>query len=283
MVSRLDCGRGKGLAVVDCNVRPPLDCLAGPRRYSFPTGRDVTVGLDSSADIRLESAGPSATPPAGGCCITTAIQWLAVDRSEAGICRRRGADVDRLHPEGRAITLGGPSIRATAGLPARESASAATCRPRRTDAAAAPPPRPPRPVHTTGRGSATAATATATRLRRRPMPGPVAWSAPPPPPPSRPMPPATAEADAAAAASLQATPPPPPPLLQPPPQQPEPDLPPAFPPHASKRTVVTARLTGAMQKLHAATAAPRPHEAAPTPSAAAASRGGRFHRRRRNE
>lgn len=72
------------------------------------------------------------------------------------------------------------------------------------------------------------------------MPGPIAWSAVPPSPP--PMPP-----------------PPPSPA-----QLPQPDLPPTFPPPAPKWTVVTARLTGAMQKLMPRRSQPRPQEAAPT-------------------
>ena len=50
----------------------PLIVWLGPRRYSFPIGRDVTVGLDSRADIRLDGAGASSLARRWWCCITTA-------------------------------------------------------------------------------------------------------------------------------------------------------------------------------------------------------------------
>ena len=229
---------------------PPLIVWLGPRRYSFPTGRDVTVGLDSSADIRLDAAGPSATPPLV-VLHYNGDQWIAVDRSEAGIF----VDGVRMSTvfihDGRAITLGDPQygprlvFQLAAPPPPPPQAPPPPMRP------AAPPPRPPRPVQHNR------PPVPPPPLRPppppRPMPGPGPWSAPPPPPPPMPAPPPPL-----------AQAPPPPPLLQPPPQQPEPDLPPAIPPPAPKRTVVTARLTGAMQKLLPRRPQPRPHEAAPT-------------------
>ena len=229
---------------------PPLIVWLGPRRYSFPTGRDVTVGLDSSADIRLDAAGPSATPPLV-VLHYNGDQWIAVDRSEAGIF----VDGVRMSTvfihDGRAITLGDPQygprlvFQLAAPPPPPPQAPPPPMRP------AAPPPRPPWPVHHNR------PPVPPPPLRPppppRPMPGPAPWSAPPPPPPPTPAPPPPL-----------AQAPPPPPLLQPPPQQPAPDLPPAFPAPAPKRTVVTARLTGAMQKLLPRRPQPRPHEAAPT-------------------
>jgi ABC transport system ATP-binding/permease protein len=209
---------------------PPLIVWLGPRRYSFPTGRDVTIGLDSDADIRLQAVGPSVTPPLV-VLHYNGDQWLAVDRSEAGIF----VDGVRMSTvfihDGRAITLGDPQygprlvFQLAAPPPPRPQAPPPPMRP------AAPPPRPPRPFQ----HNRPPVPPPLLPPPPRPMPGPVAWSAAPPPP-----------------------------LLQPPPQQPEPDSPPAFPPPASKRTVVTARLTGAMQKLRPRRPQPRPHEAAPT-------------------
>ena len=230
---------------------PPLIVWLGPRRYSFLTGRDVTVGLDSSADIRLEAAGASATPPLV-VLHYNGDQWLAVDRSEAGIF----VDGVRMSTvfihDGRAITLGDPQygprlvFQLAAPPPPPRQAPPPPMRP------AAPPPRPPRPVHH-NRPPVPPPLLPPPPARPRPTPGPAPWSAPPPPP--RPMPPPPPP-------SAQA--PQPPPLLQPPPQQPAPDLLPAFPPSVSKRTVVTARLTGAMHKLLPRRPQPRPHEAAPT-------------------
>ena len=228
---------------------PPLIVWLGPRRYSFPTGRDVTIGLDSDADIRLEAVGPSATPPLV-VLHYNGDQWLAVDRSEAGIFVDGVRMLTVFIHDGRAITLGDPQygprlvFQLAAPPPPPPQASPPPMRP------AAPPPRPPRPVQHNR-----PPVPPPLLPPPPPMPGPVAWSAAPAPPPPMPPPPPP---------PLQAPPPPPPPLLQPPPQQPAPDLPPAFPPPAPKRTVVTARLTGAMQKLRPRRSQPRPHEAAPT-------------------
>jgi ABC transport system ATP-binding/permease protein len=227
---------------------PPLIVWLGPRRYSFPTGRDVTVGLDSSADIHLDAAGPSATPPLV-VLHYNGDQWIAVDRSEAGIF----VDGVRMSTvfihDGRAITLGDPQygprlvFQLAAPPPRPPQAPPPPMRP------AAPPPRPPRPVH----HNRPPVPPLPLRPPPRPVPGAGPWSAPPPPPPPMPTPPPPI---------VQA--PPPPPLLQPPPQQAEPDLPPAIPAPAPRRTVVTARLTGAMQKLLPRRPQPRLHEAAPT-------------------
>jgi ABC transport system ATP-binding/permease protein len=212
----------------------------GPRRYSFPIGRDVIVGLDSSADVRLDAAGPSATPPLV-VLHYNGDQWIAVDRSEAGIF----VDGVRMSTvfihDGRAITLGDPQygprlvFQLAAPPPPPAQAPPPPMRPAVPPPPmrpAAPPPRPPRPVHHNR------PPVPPPPLRPPPPPGARAWSAPPPPPP--------------------------PPLLQPPPQQPEPDLPPAIPAPAPRRTVVTARLTGAMQKLRPRRPQPPLHEAAPT-------------------
>src|ERR1700730_7853979 len=98
---------GKGAAVSTATSGSPLIVWLGPRRYSFPTGRDVTVGLDSSADIRLDAAGPSATPP----LVVLALHGdhgMAVERGETGIF----VDGVRMSTvfihDGRAITLGDP-------------------------------------------------------------------------------------------------------------------------------------------------------------------------------
>jgi ABC-type multidrug transport system ATPase subunit len=228
----------------------------GPRRYSFPTGRDVTVGLDGGADIRLDATGPSGAPPLVVLHFN-GDQWIAVDRSEAGIF----VDGVRMSTvfihDGRAITLGDPQygprlvFQLAAPPPPPPQAPPPPMRP------AAPPPRPPRPVHH-NRPPLPPPPLRPPPPPPRPMLGPAPWSAPPPPPPPmRTPPPPIAQAPPPS--------PPPPPLPPPPPQQqPAPDLPPAILAPAPKRTVITARLTGAMQKLLPRRPQPRPHEAAPT-------------------
>src|SRR5271155_617038 len=107
-VARLqDDGRGRGVAMPSQAFAAPLIVWLGPRRYTFPAGRDVTVGRDSRADIRLDGVGTPASP-------THMVlhhdgrQWIAVDRSEGGIY----VDGVRMSTvfihDGRAITLGDP-------------------------------------------------------------------------------------------------------------------------------------------------------------------------------
>jgi ABC transport system ATP-binding/permease protein len=107
----------------------PLIVWVGPRKYTFPVGRDVTVGPGNGADIRLDGAGRSDSS-------TQVVlhhngsQWIAVDRSEGGIY----VDGVRMSTvfihDGRAITLGdpqhGPRLIFQLGAPP-------------------PPPRPPAP------------------------------------------------------------------------------------------------------------------------------------------
>ena len=187
MDSRLRLWAAKGVAVSTATFGPPLIVWLGPRRYSFPTGRDVTVGLDGSADIRLDATGPSATPPLV-VLHYNGDHWIAVDRSEAGIY----VDGVRMSTvfihDGRAITLGDPQygprlVFQLAAPPAPPpQAPPPPMRP------AAPPPRPPRPVHH-NRPPLPPPPLRPPPPPPRPMPGPAPWSAPPPPPPPMPTPP----------------------------------------------------------------------------------------------
>ncbi|MGB7144294.1 FHA domain-containing protein, partial [Mycobacterium sp.] len=113
----------------------PLIVWLGHRKYTFPAGRDVTVGRDSRADIRVDGAPTQVVLHHNGS------QWIAVDRSEGGIY----VDGVRMSTvfihDGRAVTLGdpqhGPRLVFQLGAPPPP-------RP-----APPPPPmrQPPRPVH----------------------------------------------------------------------------------------------------------------------------------------
>jgi ABC transport system ATP-binding/permease protein len=269
----------------------PVIVWLGPNRYTFPVGRDVTIGRDSRADIRVDGAGAT----------TSAIhvvlhhngrRWIAVDRAEGGMY----VDGVRMSTvfihDGRAITLGDPEHGARLvfqlGAPPPPPP-------------VAPPPPPPRGVPRPG---------------MRPTPPPVRRPAPPPPaprhrgpgqsgwpppappplradPPKRPPPPPRAPAmpkpphygDPTMQSALpvpptaQFRPPPdrppwptqPPPALPPAawpppaqPPQPQPGPPPVLAPAPRKRRALVEALTGAMQKLRPQRPEPRPHEAAPT-------------------
>ena len=123
----------------------PLIVWLGPHRYTFPVGRDVTIGPDSRADIRLDGVGASTAPPMV-VLHHNGSQWIAVDRSEGGIY----VDGVRMSTvfihDGRAITLGdpqhGPRLVFQLGRPTRLRApTARACRRRRCGRTAPPPPR----------------------------------------------------------------------------------------------------------------------------------------------
>jgi ABC transport system ATP-binding/permease protein len=272
----------------------PLIVWLGPNRYTFPVGRDVTIGRDSRADIRVDGAG-SSTSPAHVVLHHNGRQWIAVDRGEGGMY----VDGVRMSTvfihDGKAITLGDPERG-----------------PRLVFQLGAPPPPPPVAPPPPPRG--------APRPGMRPMPPPETRPAPPPPatthrgpgqpgwpppaplppradPPKRPPPPPPAPAmptpraphygDPTTRSKLPAPPtaqfhrpaperppwptqPPPPgpppvpwtPPAQPP--QPQPGPAPALPPAPRKRKALVGALAGAMQKLRPQRPEPRPHEAAPT-------------------
>src|SRR5947209_1715340 len=106
---------------------PTLIVWLGTHRYVFAPGRDVTVGVDGRADIRLDGFRGSGVPPLVMVHFN-GTQWIAVDRSEAGIY----VDGVRMSTvfihDGRAITLGDPQHG-----------------PRLAFQLAAPPPPPPPP------------------------------------------------------------------------------------------------------------------------------------------
>src|SRR6201992_2428850 len=157
----------KGVAMPTEAFASPLIVWFGPNRYTFPVGRDVTIGRDSRADIRVDGAGTSISP------IHVVVhhngwQWIAVDRGEGGIY----VDGVRMSTvfvhDGRAITLGDPQYGARLGFPPRGPAPPPRPHPPPPPARApaptpeappAPPP-PPRPPHPAA-GPATAATSSA--------------------------------------------------------------------------------------------------------------------------
>jgi ABC-type multidrug transport system ATPase subunit len=215
----------------------------GPRRYTFAPGRDVTVGVDRGADIQLDGVGGSGVPPLVVLHFN-GNQWIAVDRSEAGIYVDgvRMSTVFIHHR--RAITLGdpqrGPRLVFELAAPA----------------AAPPPPRVPPPMRPH---------APPPPPEPRPRPVPHFQPPAPPPPPPRPV---TNPAQWAPPPRRPPPPPPPtPPPLPPPPlrpaQQVQPEPPAPSPPPEPKPNV-SERLTGAMQRLKPRRPAPHPHEAVPT-------------------
>jgi ABC transport system ATP-binding/permease protein len=208
---------------------PPLIVWLGPRRFAFPPGRDVTVGVTGGTDIRLDGTVGSAAPMV--VLHFNGSQWIAVDRSEAGIY----VDGVRMSTvfihDGRAITIGDPQhgprlIFQLAAPPAPPPPSRVPPPPMRP---VAPPPPPPKPI------------------AHYPPP-------PPPPPPVAhfpPPPPVTPPAPRPQWAPAPAPPPPPPPPLAPtPPRQVQPVGPGPFPP-PQPRPNVAARFLDALRKLKA--------------------------------
>src|SRR6201996_2864870 len=85
----------------------PLIVWFGPDRYIFPVGRDVTIGRDNRADIRVDGAGIS-TSPTHVVVHHNGRQWIAVDRGEGGIYVDGVRMSTGFIHYGRALTLGDP-------------------------------------------------------------------------------------------------------------------------------------------------------------------------------
>jgi len=273
----------------------PVIVWLGPNRYTFPVGRDVTIGRDSRADIRVDGAG-AATSPTHVVLHHNGRQWIAVDRGDGGMY----VDGVRMSTvfihDGRAITLGDPEHGARLVF----------------QLGAPPPPPPVAPPPPLTRGVPRPGTRPTPAPEWRPAPPPPAptqrgpgqpgWPPPappplradppkrPPPPPAPPMPrpPAPHYGEPTMQSALpppptaqfhrpppdrppwptQPPPPPvPPPAAWPPPAQPpqpQPGPPPAKPAAPRKRKALVEALTGAMQKLRPQRPEPPPHEAAPT-------------------
>ncbi len=234
-------------------IASPLIVWFGHNRFTFPVGRDVTIGRDSRADIRVDGAGTS-TSPTQVVVHHNGRQWIAVDRGEGGIY----VDGVRMSTvfihDGRAITLGdpqhGPRLVFQLGPP--------------------PPPPPPPPPRRAPHPEMRPAPPPPTAIHR----GPVRPSWPPPgPPPPRPDRPKMPQVPPSPPAMPMPMPPAPPRVDPPtrseqpaPPttrfHQPPPPVP--WPPAARKPNGLVEALTGAMQKLRPQRPQPRPHEAAPT-------------------
>ncbi|MDT7740021.1 MAG: hypothetical protein QOK09_3390 [Mycobacterium sp.] len=261
-------GARRGVAMPAEAFGSPLIVWLGHRKYIFPAGRDVTVGRDSRADIRVDGAPTQVVLHHNGS------QWIAVDRSEGGIY----VDGVRMSTvfihDGRAVTLGdpqhGPRLVFQLGAPPPPPPPPRPAPP--------PPPmrQPPRPVHHY-RPPAPPPPPPAPPPLRPPPPPPQApqWQGPPPPlrPPQPPPPPAATTALPVAHGWPQQAPPPQPPQPQaPPPQAPpapppfqgHPELASAFTPPRRKRDVVVERVNSALRRLLPHRRKDRPHEVAPS-------------------
>ncbi|UMB71404.1 ATP-binding cassette domain-containing protein [Mycobacterium paraterrae] len=186
----------------------PLVVWVGSHRFAFPPHRDVTIGSNSGADIQLHGLGGLSEPQI--LLHFNGSEWIAVDRSEAGMY----VDGVRMSTvfihDGRVITFGDPQRgpRLAFQLPAPPPPPP----PRRL----APPPPQPHPAPP-------------------PPPRPVAHFPPPPPPPRRPV--AQVPPPGPPPRPRPVAPPPPPPArwAPPPPPAPQPAPPPPPQPVARPR------------------------------------------------
>src|SRR5271166_2914220 len=167
----------------------------GPKKYTFPVGRDVTIGPDNRADIRIDGTGTS-TSPTRVVLHHNGRQWIAVDRGEGGIYVGGVRMSTVFIHDGRAITLGDPQHG-----------------PRLVFQLGAPPPPPPRPPWG------------GPRPEIRPPPRPPHMRPPPPPPEMRPAPPPPVVHRGPGQPGR-------PPPVPPPPRSEHPKRPPAPPPPA---------------------------------------------------
>jgi ABC transport system ATP-binding/permease protein len=221
----------------------------GPHRYAFPSNRDVTIGSNNGADVQIDGLGGLAEPQV--LLHFNGVEWIAVDRGEAGMY----VDGVRMSTvfihEGREITFGHPQHgqRVMFQLPAPPAVAPpprVPPPPMRPQAPQPPPPRPapqyrPAPPPRPGPQYRPSPPPTPPSPAQwaPPPPRPAQWAPPPPPPPPR----------LAQWASPPPPPPPPPPQVPPPPSPaPAPvDLtPPPNKPNAAARLAAAAQK---MQKL----------------------------------
>jgi ABC-type multidrug transport system ATPase subunit len=195
----------------------PLTVLVGSMRYVFAPGRDVTVGYGKGFDVPLDRPGnaPSPTPRPDVVLRFAGNQWIAIDRSPAGIFVE-GYRVSTVNiRDGQAITIGdprrGPRLIFRLVTPASPRAGPPAPPPGPGQRPPLPPPpRPPPPPAAQPdqphRPNRQLPTQRATQQMRVPPPRPPAAerpSQPPGPPPVRPVPPSVPSLKPPSAPSLR--------------------------------------------------------------------------------
>lgn len=232
---------------------PPLTVWLGSAMFTFPAGRDITIGRADNADIRIDVPERQAISRIHAVLRAEGPHWVAIDRSRNGIFDNGArastvniTDDTELHigaPNGPSLTFRVSSQQ----IPAARTAPPPPAAPNRGPGRTPPPPQ-NRPV--SGPPS----------QRRRPAarPNPGAGAVRPGPPPMvspqagprppAPRPPATAYVPA------------PPPHHAAPPAPPRPTTPPPPPPLTSSDDDLGGfgRLTGAVKKVLPARTAPPP-------------------------
>jgi len=195
----------------------PLTVLVGSMRYVFAPGRDVTVGYGKGFDVPLDRPGnaPSPTPRPDVVLRFAGNQWIAIDRSPAGIFVE-GYRVSTVNiRDGQAITIGdprrGPRLIFRLVTPASPRAGPPAPPPGPGQRPPLPPPpRPPPPPAAQPdqphRPNRQLPTQRATQQMRVPPPRPPAAerpNQPPGPPPVRPVPPSVPSLKPPSAPSLR--------------------------------------------------------------------------------
>src|SRR5581483_10389169 len=124
----------------------PLIVWLGTHQYVFPPNRDVTIGSNVGADIQLYGLGGLSEPQV--LLHFNGSEWIAVDRSEAGMY----VDGVRMSTvfihDGRTIAFGDPQHgpRLAFQLPAPAAPPPPRVAPPPMRPQAPPPPPPPSPV-----------------------------------------------------------------------------------------------------------------------------------------
>ncbi|WP_227371061.1 FHA domain-containing protein, partial [Mycobacterium fragae] len=155
----------------------PLIVWLGSKRYAFPPGRDVIVGHDRRADIRIERR-DEFTPPTAVVLHYDGRQWVAIDRSRHGIYVDGARMSTVFIHDGQVIMIGHPQYGSRlvfqVGAPAHPP-------PRPGPGMPPPPPRPVPPRRIPGQPEPTPAPSRFPTQRfqaRRPQPEPPRRTAP---------------------------------------------------------------------------------------------------------
>lgn len=134
---------------------PPLIVTLGGAMFTFPPGKEVTVGRGEASDVRIPDAGPGAKHVASRLHVIIRVdpgvgQWVAIDKSRNGIFANRTRVPSAVISDDLALAIGAPDGPQLHFRTATQVIPVAKFRP--PPAQAAPPrpspptPPPPRPV-----------------------------------------------------------------------------------------------------------------------------------------
>uniref|UniRef100_UPI000B1654AB FHA domain-containing protein n=1 Tax=Mycolicibacterium mucogenicum TaxID=56689 RepID=UPI000B1654AB len=92
---------------------PPLIVTLGGAMFTFPPGKEVTVGRGEASDVRIPDAGPSAKHVVSRLHLIIRVdpgvgQWVAIDKSRNGIFANRTRVPSAVISDDLVLAVGAP-------------------------------------------------------------------------------------------------------------------------------------------------------------------------------